>query len=261
MKPAFDLSFHSARRTQRSLWSTLLAGAVLLVGAAPLFAQPTPAGDAAPRESIVTVSGSATASVANDRLRANLRAEAEHNSAAAAASEVNAKIAKALARARGVAGVTPSTSGYSSYQITQRDRPARWRVSQSLTLEGRDFAAMTDLVSALQAETGLLLSGVQFSISDDVQREAEDRLTQQAIRNWQDRAARAAEGLGFAGWRPGRVTVQAGSEVRPPYPMMRAAAAPMADAGAPVAFEAGNSDITVIVSGEAVLETRKPAAR
>jgi predicted secreted protein len=261
MKPASDLHFRSVRRLQRSLWSRLLAGAVLFAGAAAVLAQPTPAGDAVPRESIVTVSGSATASVANDRLRANLRAEAEHSSAAAAASEVNARIAKALARAKGVAGVTPSTSGYSSYQITQRDRPARWRVSQSLTLEGRDFAAMTDLVSALQAETGLLLSGVQFSISDDAQRQAEDRLTQQAIRNWQDRATRAAQDLGFPGWRPGHVTVQTGSEVRAPYPMMRAAAAPMADAGAPVAFEAGNSDITVTVSGEAVLEARKPPAR
>jgi predicted secreted protein len=261
MKPALDLTLRSARRTHRPLWSGLLIGFGLLASAAAVFGQPIPTGDGVPREPVVTVSGSATTSVANDRLRASLRAEAEHSSAAAAASEVNARIAKALARAKGVAGVTPSTSGYSSYQIAQRDRPARWRVSQSLTLEGRDFAAMTDLVSALQAETGLLLSGIQFSISDDAQRQAEDSLTQQAIRNWQDRASRAAQGLGFSGWRPGHVTVQTGSEVRAPYAMMRAAAPQMADAGAPVAFEAGTSEITVTVSGEAVLETRKPPAR
>lgn len=243
--------------TPRRRWAPLIAGAAMCASAAAALAQAAPAGDVVPRESMVTVTASATTSIANDRLRANLRAEAEHGSAATAASEVNAKIAKALARARAVAGVAPSTSGYSSYQVTQRDRPARWRVSQSLTLEGRDFAAMTDLVSALQSETGLVLSGIQFSASDDAQRQAEDRLTEIAIRNWQDRAARAARGLGFPGWRPGRVSVQTGHEVRPPYPMMRASAQPMADAGAPVAFEAGTSDITVTVSGEAVLDTGK----
>ncbi|MBK7791507.1 MAG: SIMPL domain-containing protein [Betaproteobacteria bacterium] len=152
------------------------------------------------------------------------------------------------------------TSGYSSYQVSERDRPARWRVSQTMTLEGRDFAAMTDLVGALQAETGLLLGGIQFSVSEETQRQAEDGLTQQAIRHWQERAARAAQGLGFPGWRPGRVHVQTGEQARPPYAVMRAAASPPAG-GAPVAFEAGTTEITVTVSGEAVQDSRKAAPR
>ena len=51
-----------------------------------------------PTQPIVTVSASATATVSNDRLQAWLRAEAENPSAAAAASQVNAFIAKALAQ-------------------------------------------------------------------------------------------------------------------------------------------------------------------
>src|SRR5581483_9787422 len=54
----------------------------------------------------VTVTASATASVANDRLQAWLRTEAEHVDPAAAANQVNAAMAKALARAKGAAGVT-----------------------------------------------------------------------------------------------------------------------------------------------------------
>lgn len=212
------------------------------------------------REPVVTVSGRATASVANDRIRVILRAEADHASAANAASEVNARIGKALAKIKGAQGVTAQTSGYSSYQVTERDRPARWRVSQSLTLEGNDFPAMTTLVSSLQGDGGLLLSGLQFAVSDDLQRQTEDRLTQQAIKAWQDRAARAAQGLGFAAWRPGRVSVETGGDSRPPYPMMRAAPAPAA-AGAPVAFEAGTTEVSVTVSGEAVLERKPVAAR
>jgi predicted secreted protein len=233
--------------------------AVLLLAGMPLAstAQGLPA-EALPREPVVTVSASASATVANDRLRASLRAEADHASAASAAAEVNGRITRALARAKGVAGIAVQTSGYSSYQVSERDRPARWRVSQSITLEGRDFAAMTNLVSALQTEVGLVIGGIQFSVSDEAQREAEDALALQAIRLWQERAARAARGLGFPNWRPGRVSVQTGGEMRPPY-AMRAAAAPPPGGGVPVAFEAGSTEITVTVSGEAVAEDRRPA--
>jgi|OpeIllAssembly_1097287.scaffolds.fasta_scaffold19876_2 predicted secreted protein len=237
----------------------LAVAAVLLLAALPLAspAQVPPA-EALPREPVVTVSASASATVANDRLRANLRAEADNASAASAAGEVNGRITRALARAKGVAGITVQTSGYSSYQVSERDRPARWRVSQSITLEGRDFAAMTNLVSALQSEVGLVIGGIQFSVSDEAQREAEDALALQAIRLWQERAARAARGLGFPNWRPGRVSVQTGGEMRPPF-AMRAAAAPPSGGGVPVAFEAGSTEITVTVSGEAVAEDRRPA--
>jgi len=47
----------------------------------------------------VTVSASSTATVQNDHLQAWLRAEAENANPAAAASQVNAVIAKALAEA------------------------------------------------------------------------------------------------------------------------------------------------------------------
>jgi predicted secreted protein len=231
-----------------------LLGAALAGCVGAVNAQTAPA-ESTLREPVVTVSASATADIANDRLRASLRAEADHASAAAAASEVNARMGRALARAKRAPGIAVQTSGYSSYQVSERDRPSRWRVAQTLVLDGRDFAAMTDLVSALQAEVGLVVAGIQFSVSDEAQRQAEDALTQQAIKHWQDRAARAAQGLGFAGWRPGRVSVQTGEQARPPYPVMRAAAAP-ASGGAPVAFEAGATEVTVTVSGEAVAEGR-----
>ena len=52
----------------------------------------------------VAVTGAATGTVQNDRMQATVRVEAENASAAAAASEVNARMAKALARAKSVAG-------------------------------------------------------------------------------------------------------------------------------------------------------------
>jgi predicted secreted protein len=248
---------HSAMR-RRSMRRTLAATALVLA-ALPLAGRTqAPSAEALPREPVVTVSASASATVANDQLRASLRAEADNVSAATAAGEVNGRITRALARAKGITGIAVQTSGYSSYQVSERDRPARWRVSQTITLEGRDFAALTNLVSALQSEVGLVIGGLQFSVSDQAQREAEDALALQAIRQWQERAARAARGLGFANWRPGRVSVQTGGDMRPRYEA-RMAAAPPAGGGAPVAFEAGSTEITVTVSGEAVAEDRRPA--
>ena len=199
-------------------------------------------------QSTVTVSASASASVATDRLQAWLRAEAESADPAAAANQVNTAMARALARVKAVASVKAQTSGYSTQQIGDK-RPLRWRVAQTLTLEGADFAAMATLITRLQDEDGLLVSGTAFSLSAEARRRAEEALTQEAIRGWQERAQRAAQGLGFGGWRPGHVTVQTGE---PPhvFPMMRAS---VGAAAAPVALEPGSADVSVTVTGDAVM--------
>jgi predicted secreted protein len=208
--------------------------------------------DVVPTQPIVSVTSSATSNVANDRMHALLRAEADNADPAQAASDVNARMARALARARGVTGIEASTAGYSSFQITEPNKPPRWRVSQTLALEGADFAALAGLVSRLQSTDGLVLASLSFSVSAATRRAAEDALTQQAIRNWQQRAQAAAQGFGAGGWRAGRITIQTNDFGRP-QPMYRASA--VADSRAPVAVEGGMSEVTVTVSGEAILDT------
>lgn len=229
--------------------------ALLVVGAtAGLAGAQAPA---VPMQPIVTVSASATATVNNDRLQAWLRAEAENPSAAAAASQVNALIAKALATARSYPAVKLATAGYSTQQITEKGKPSRWHIAQSISLDAADFTVAATLITKLQEEDGLLLSGMGFSLADKTRRDAEDGLTRQAIRSWQSRAEQAAQALGFAGWRPGHLTVQTGDGGRV-YPAMRAQAAP---GFAPVALEAGTTDVTVTVNGEAILEAATMPAR
>ena len=202
---------------------------------------------------VISVTASATAPLANDRMLAWLRIEADNADPVAAANEVNTKMGKALARAKAVKGVDATTASYTSYQVSERNQPSKWRVSQTLSLESSDFGALSALVTKIQGEDGLVLSGMSFSVSTTARRAAEDALTQQAIKAWQARAQAAAQGFGAASWRPGHVTVQAGEGMVRPQPMMRAAAGTMA-ASAPIAAEAGTSDITVTVSGEAILE-------
>jgi len=234
----------------------VLTGCVLIAAAGVARAADVPA----PAAPVISVSAAATASVANDRVYAWLRAEVDNADPAKAAADVNARMAKALARAKAVAGVEAATSGYSSYQVSEKSQPTRWRVAQTLTLEGADFAAMATLVSKMQADEALVLSGMNFAVSNDARRRAEDALTQQAIKAWQARAQNAAQGFGYQSWRAGKVAIQTGDFARP-QPMYRQSGMAMAASAPPVAIEAGNTDVTVTVAGEAVLETARPPAR
>ena len=204
----------------------------------------------APIPPTVTVSATSTATVQNDRLQAWLRTEAENPNPAVAASQVNAAMAKALAVAKAYPAVKIATAGYSTQQIVDKPKTSRWRVVQSLSVDSSDFTAAANLISRLQDDDGLVLSGMGFSLADKTRRDAEDSVTQQAIQSWQARAQQAALGLGFSGWRPGHISVQSGDGGRV-YPMMRAQV--MASSPAPVATEAGTSEVSVTVSGEAIL--------
>jgi len=182
-----------------------------------------------------------------------LRAETDNADAGRAASEVNARMARALSQAKSVSGVDARTMGYSSYQISEPNRPLRWRVSQTLALESGDFVPLSALVSKLQGSEGLVLSGLSFSVSPQARRAAEDALTTQAIHNWQQRAQNAARAFGVSDYRTGHVSIQTNDFGRP-QPMFKAAGVG-ATSVAPVSVEGGTSEVMVTVSGEAILDT------
>lgn len=246
--------------SNRCIRSAYLGTRALLVATAACAAATVLAQTPSPPPPTVTVTASATATVINDRLQAWLRAEAENASASAAASQVNATIAKALADAKGHPSVKVATAGYSTQQVSDKVKAQRWRVVQTISLDAGDFTSAAALISRLQDEHGLLLSGMGFSLAEKTRRDAEDSVTQQALKAWQTRAQQAAQGLGFATWRAGHVTVQT-SEPGRIFPMARAQAMSGSAGGAPVAMEGGTTDVTVTVSGEAVLEQARPPTR
>jgi predicted secreted protein len=243
------ISFSPGRASRAIFAGFLVAGTMGTAGRA--LAQTVVEGAPTPQP-VVTLTASATGSIANDRMHAYLRAEADNADANVASSEVNARMGKALARAKAVAGVDVATTGYTTWQVNEPNRPPRWRVTQSLKLDSADFTALAALVTRLQGQDGLLLSGLNFSVGPAARRSEEDALTQQAIKSWQQRARGAAEGFGAGGWRTGRVTIQTSDYGRPP--MLRSAGM-AATAAAPVTVEGGVTEVTVTVSGEAILDT------
>lgn len=250
------MSIHKLSGVLFRATAAVAGGMIAAAGVGILHAQPL----AGPIPPAVTVSASASVTVQNDRLQAWLRVEAENVNPAAAASQVNAAIAKALAEGKAYPTVKLATAGYSTQQLSDKQKANRWHVVQTLSLDSGDFTAAANLISKLQDENGMLLSGMGFSLADKSRRDAEDNVTQQAIKSWQARAQNAALGLGFAAWHPGHVTVQTGDGGRA-YPMMRAQAMASSVGSSPVAMEAGTSEVSVTVSGEALLDSPRAPTR
>jgi predicted secreted protein len=225
---------------------------MLATAAAGAAAQAPAAAERAPS---VAVNASATATFANDRMYAWLRAEKEDASAAAAAADVNTRMARVLARLKAQPSINVASMGYATDPIVDKDKPKRWRVSQSLRLDSADFSTLAAEIGMLQ-DAGLLLGGLGYGLSEGARRTAEDGLARQAIKAWQERAQTAADALGYGAWRVGSVQVQTNDGPRP-YMAMRSELKTMAAAPAPVAADAGTTEVTVSVAGDAVLTSKR----
>jgi predicted secreted protein len=217
-----------------------------LLLAAALAAGPVLGHDVAPTFERAAFSVSASSEVANDTLTAVLAAQRDGPSPRKLGVEVNQAMAWALARAKEVPSVQAQTLDYRTQPIYQKGAMSGWRVTQSLRLESRDTAALADLVGALQEQ--LVVQQIDYEVSRERRRTAEDQLIAEAIAGFEARAKRVAEGLKRRGWRLVRLDLNTGGGPMP-MPRMRTMAA-VAEAAPPAALEAGNQTLTVTASGE-----------
>jgi len=180
----------------------------------------------------------------NDLARATLFAEAQGAAPAEAAKRVNALIADALASAKAASRVKVQSGGTHTYPVYAKGgRIESWRMRSELALEATDIAALSELVGKLQATLGV--AGVTLAPAPETRRKAEDEATQEAIAAFRVRAQLVAATFG----KPYRIKhLSIGQQsFRPPMPMMRAA---VAQEMAAMPMEAGESAVTVSVSGQ-----------
>lgn len=204
-------------------------------------------------QSILHLSETAQRDVPRDLLRAILAAEAINPDAGKVQSEINQRMSAAIARIKQVAGVAVETGGYNVYRETPDKQPARWHGSQTVTLTSKDFAALLNLIGALQQQ-GLVTQELAPDISREARQSVEDALTDEALTRLKQRAGRIATTAGVK--LQGIHSLTVGSVNAPPpiiRPMMRvmAAAAP-APAPPPVA-EAGDATVSITTTAEFAL--------
>ncbi|MFC0397782.1 SIMPL domain-containing protein [Paraburkholderia rhizosphaerae] len=198
---------------------------------------------------VLSLNAQASAEVPQDVVNITLFFEQEASDPSSLTNTLNQRADAALQKAKGVAGVTARTGSFSIFPSTDRDgRISAWRGRTEVVLESRDFAAASKLAG--QMAPGMQVGNVQFSLSPEAQRTAEQKLTGQAIASFRQQAASSAQAFGYNSYSIREVNVGQSGLIQPRPMMMMNARAMSADAkAAPLPLEGGMSTVTVNVSG------------
>ena len=187
--------------------------------------------------------------VDNDRMQAMLSITAEDDSTAQLANQINRAMDWALKTAKARSKVTARSGDYRTNPVYDKEKIRRWRATQELFLESRDFTELGSLIGVLQER--LQVASITFSVSDERQLLLEDELITQALDAFKQRAELVRKQFSAKGYRIVDIAINTGGPQ--PVPQMRAYAMAKADIAAP-ALEAGTSSVSATVSGVIELE-------
>lgn len=203
----------------------------------------------------VSLSAQAEQMLPNDEVVVRLRIEAEGPKADTLRRKVN-RISRVVdARLTREKHVVQETTGRRMEPVWHYDNVSHrrirdgWRLVQSERVTSTDLDAVPDWVDAIE-RAGAHLDGLAFQVSRQAENAARDRLRMQAVAEFRARAAATAKALDASSFRILRLNTNA-MMPRPIQPMMGLAMAAK-DAAVP-ALEAGQSRITVKVSGDILL--------
>lgn len=205
---------------------------------------------------ILNISATERREVEQDLLVATLSYSATNKDSRELQNEINLIMAKALETVKKVKTVKVNTGSYQVYETQDpRTKEKKWQGSQSLTLKSKEADDVLELAGKLQ-DMKLNMNGLSYMLSPETAVEIQDNLMEDALKQLQTRADRAAKALGKSTAELRDVNVQGGGI---PYQaksyargmvMMESAAMDMA---APVA-ESGEETISMSVNARAILK-------
>lgn len=201
-----------------------------------------------PIADVVNLQAEASREVENDQLVAVLAAEGQGANPAELAAAVNKKMAEALKAAKAMPAVKLRSGNYQTFpQRGKEGRIEGWQVSQELRLESGDVAAAAKLIGQLQQS--LNVRSMAMRLAPQTRRAAEDALISEALSAFEARAEVVRKALKAKGYGIRELNIGTGGGG--PRPMQYEMAAARA---APVAVEAGVSQVTVTVNGSIQLQ-------
>jgi len=198
----------------------------------------------------IHLSVSASAQLENDTMVATVFAQEEGSQAAELSSMVNKRIRRALDLVKQHPEIKHQTNAYSSNPIYSNNKIKGWRVSQSLRLESKDMALMSDVLGKLQSD--LALQSMQFTVSPDSKNQQDEKLIDTALEAFEKRAQQVVKKLGRKDYKIVDINISTSGArgVQPQY-AMRAMAM---DTESSPAISAGEQTVSVTVSGNIELE-------
>lgn len=206
-------------------------------------------------QAIMSISATERREVEQDLLVATLSYKAEDRDARKVQNEINEKMKAAVEKAKKEKNVKVNTGSYQVYERTEpRTTTKKWHGSQSMTLKSKEAEDILELVGELQG-MGLTSNGLSYTLAPETAVAIQDSLMEDALKQLQERANRAAKALGKSSAVLREINVQGGSMPYSPKVyarsnMMMAEAA--MDMAAPVA-EAGEDTITLTVNARVLL--------
>lgn len=198
-----------------------------------------PARAASPDTTLLHLSATGTMRETPDLLVAQLVADSDAASPAAAQRQVNTRMAAATRLAAAAGTVRWQLGGYGVDR--GGDRQQTWTARQTLRLDGSDAGTLLDLVGRLQA-AGLAVETLSWILSPERLAAAQARASDQALKALRARADAAAASLGLKVGFIRDVTLGGSTPIRPVLRMM-ASAAPQASPDAQEVVEEASAEI------------------
>jgi predicted secreted protein len=220
----------------------LVASAALALCGASFAAEP------APRYNVVELQAEAQREVANDTLAATLYTELNDVNPATLANMINKAANEALRIAKDAKNVRVRSGSNQTYPVYAKGNVLQtWRGRAEIRIESRDFEAASGLIGKLQA--GMQLGSLNFSVSPEARRLAENELTAEAIAAFKARAEIVRGALAGRSYKVQRLNLSSSQNAPPPrYAVARALAAAAPEVAAPD-IEGGVSRIIVTAAG------------
>lgn len=225
---------------RRLAWLPVCAAA--LCATAALAAEPaTPTG-------VVALTATASVDVTRDLMSVTLTATREGADANAVQTALKQALDGALAEARPAARpglVDVRTGNFSMYpRYSTKNTLNGWQGTAELVIEGRDLQAISQLAGRIQTMT---IARVSQGLSREQREKAEGGVMAQAISRYRAQAAQVTQQFGYASYVIREVNVGSNDQGGGPVPMLAKAMSMSADAPLPV--EAGQTSVSVTVSG------------
>ena len=221
-----------------------------LFGAAPAIAA-----DTATVDGVLGLSASASAEVTRDLLSITFSTARDGSDANAVQALLKQALDAALAEAKKAARpgqVDVQTGNFSLYPRTTstssggRQTLNGWQGSAEVIVEGRDMAAIGQLVGRI---TTMTVARVGYRLSREASQRVEADIVAQAIAKYRAAAAEYAKQFGYAGFVIREVTVSAGDGGPRPLQMARMNAMPASTQGEALSVEPGKETVTASVNG------------
>lgn len=199
----------------------------------------------------ISLSATSQQQVNNDTIIATLYAEEEGSSASTLADLVNRRISRAVDMLKKHGDIKLQTNSYTTNPVYHKNKITGWRVRQSIRLESKNMAKVSELLGQLQSQ--LALQGMHFAVSPDLKTRTDDALISEALTAFENRAKLITEQLGRRGYKIVNINISTSGGGRHYKSYARSEMMMAADVAAP-SVAAGEATVQVSVNGSIELE-------